>query len=287
MRNFRGILTGAAALVLVAGVASATEIDSVAGTVTFATDGSYTLTLADFNSALGTLTGATLYLFGSESISNLTLTNTAGGAGAAVAANAQTFDLTDQSNLLLNSANTANNADRYTNESLDIFDTGIGPGTATIPNPEAPLTLGGGYSLGTAVVCAQGTPTANCNSVSYTPPPVVDSNTDPVNGFTVGTGIGGVTGVVKDITGADLVNYIVGGPGVGAGTFNLAGTTKNLTTFSGGGGNINLGVNTNATFNAEIDYTYTVPGTTPEPATFALFSGALLAIGLYRKKTVR
>jgi len=240
MANFRGILTGAA--------------------------------LAKFDPSLGVLTGATLIFFGSDDVSSLTLTNTS--------ATSQTFDFTDSSNITFGATNSAHAADAFTGESLDIFDTGIGASTATLPTTPGPLTLGSDLTP----VCPESTPSAACSAVSYTPPDVIDSNTDPVNGFSIATGIGGVTGVVKNITGGDLLNYIGA-----ATTFTLGGATKNLTTFSGGGGNIALAINTNATVNAEIDYTYTVPGPpgTPEPATFALFSGALLAIGLYRKRAVR
>jgi len=248
-------------------LANAATISSVAGTVTFATDNTYTLTLSKFNTSLGTLTGATIYFFGSENLSQLHLGNTS--------STVETFDLVAISNILFGSTNTANSSDKYTNESLDLFDTGIGPGQSAFPTTPGPITLG----VAGSGTCPLGTPSSTCGSVNYTPPNLVINNTDAVYGFSVGTGLGGVTGVLKTLTLADaLANY------TGVGTFNLGGGTKSLTTFSGGGNNINLDVTSNATFNAEIDYQYTPSGGTPEPATMVLFGSGLLAVGLIRKR---
>jgi hypothetical protein len=274
MTNFRGILTGAAVAFLVAGVASADQIDSVSAIVSFATDGTYTLTLNDFNSSLGTLTGATLYLNGTETV-NFGLNNTA--------PTTQVFDVDATSNIVKGFANTASATDVYSAETLDVFDTGIGPGglggpdTAPVPVPPTTITLGGLGAPGVAANCPVNVPSATCSAIAYSQYSV--SNIRPAYGFASGTGLGGVDGVILNLS--DLSNYI------GAGTFALSGGTKSNITFQGGGNNIGQSINTTAAFQAEIDYTYTVPGTTPEPATFALFSGALLAIGLYRKKTVR
>jgi hypothetical protein len=188
----------------------------------------------------------------------------------------QTFDLLDTSNLNFTPGNSANSADKYSAEVLDLFDTGIGPGEAQYPTVSGPISLGGVGSP----ACPEYTPSAACNSVAYTPGDIVVRNIDPIYGLTTGVGLGGVDGVIENLSAADAnANYV----GVGD-TFTLTGTTENLTTFSGGGGNINLGLNTAATFQAEIDYTYTLSSSTPEPTTMVLMGGALLGLGLLGKR---
>jgi len=271
MTTLRRILLGLGAAALFCSVANADTLYSTSALVTFATDGSYTLTMAKFDTSLGNLTGATLYFYGAEDVSNLTLVNNS--------ASVQTFNLALQSNLAFNSGNTANNLDKYTGQNLDIFDTGVGPGTAQFPVASGPITLGPAGS-GT---CPEYLPSAGCNSISYTPPSLTVQNIDPVYGLTVGTGVNGVTGVTKNISGADLLHYAQLGPA----TFALTGSTHSFFSGDGGGNNIDQHVTTTARFQAEIDYTYTVPGpppSTPEPATLVLMGTALAGVGLLRKR---
>lgn len=243
------------------------------GLVTFTTDGSYTLTLPDFNTDGGayTLSSATLYFYAKNDVSSFALSN--------AALNAQTFNLYESANMTRNSTNSANSNDRYVNEVLDLFDTNIGPGLAQ-PNENFPGPIGLG-SVGSPA-CAEYNPNLTCSSVLFVPPDIVVSNTDAIYGFGTGTGTQGVFGVVKSITGSDLCNYTLGCNGTG--TFNLTGSTLTSETLTGGGGNINLGIATNATFEAEIDYTYSITSTTPEPTTMALLGGALLGLGLIGKR---
>jgi hypothetical protein len=163
MKAIRRLPIAVILLALGYGTANAETIDSVSALVTFPTDGSYSLTLPKFDPTICgapgcTLTGATLYFFGSDDLSKLTLSNSA--------SNAQAFNLLDTSNLNLDSGNSANSADAYTGEVLDLFDTGTGPGQAQYPTVSGPITLGPAGLPD----CPEYTPSATCNSVSYTPP---------------------------------------------------------------------------------------------------------------------
>jgi len=269
--------------------ANAATIFSTSAIVTFSTDGTYTLTMNKFdNTVTGcngcVLTGVGLFLYGAEDLSTLTLSNAAGassGSYTGPASGQQTFDAFAASNIVFGATNTANSADVYAGQVLDLFDTGLGATVglvgAPIPSPTGSITLGGNNGGANPVACAPGTPNANCTIVAYTPPDDIVSNIDAIYGFNVQTGAGGVTGVFKNVT-PHIASYI------GTGTFSIGGSTKSITTFSGGGNNISFGINDSATFQAEVDYTYFIPSGTPEPATILLMGGALVGVGLLRKR---
>jgi hypothetical protein len=203
--------------------------------------------LPKFNLVGDTLIGATIYFYAQENVNTLTLTNTASGV--------ETFTFLATSNATSNSSNSANNADKFGTETLTLF--------------SQSMILGGS---GTGP-CPESTPSSSCSSVSFTPPSLTATNLTV--GFPVGTGVDSLTGVTKNIMGADLANYI------GAGSFTLGGSSKSFTSFSGGGNNINPSIATTAQFSAEIDYTYTVPtppSSTPEPATMALTGSGFLGL---------
>ena len=77
--------------------------------------------------------------------------------------------------------------------------------------------------------------------------------------------------------------------GTGSVIFPIFTKTRTVTDLTGG--NLNLSQTTQGVAEATVTYTYSVATTTvpstPEPATFALFGGALLGLGLLRKRNVR
>ncbi len=267
MKNLRRILLTSAAALGIASVASANTISYVTTTPVNnqSTEVSYNLVLQKFDSSLGTLTGVTIYFYGTETSSTLDIKNNSGGT--------ITADAVASVNLTSSTTNTAFNSDRFLGENVTVFDTGLATNSAlgSCANSATPITGG-----------------ANCTQVTVLGGatnhygPITVANTDSPYGLTTGTGSLGTFGVVKtDTNSSNILNY------VGTGTFSLTGTTVNATTQSGAGGNFQFTQIANASFTAEVDYTYTVPTGTPEPATFALFGGALLGAGLLRKRILR
>jgi hypothetical protein len=258
MTTLRRILLTTSLAVAASSVASASPIIGFLSSPTTQgptnTDFSYSLSLPKFDPGtdgipLGsTLTGATIYFYAQENISTLTLTNTASGV--------ETFTYVATSNVTSLSSNSANNADKYATETLGLFSSGL-------------ITLGGNAMPACSPVNA---PSSGCSSVTYAPPGITVNN---LGVAATGTGVDHLTGVTKSISGVDLANYI------GATNFTLGGSTKSLTSFAGGGGNIALAQNTTAEFSAEIDYSYTVPApppSTPEPATMGMMGSGFLGL---------
>jgi hypothetical protein len=261
MMTLRRVLLGLGTAALVCSIASADTLysTSVAAPMSFTTDGNYTLTLNKFDSSLGNLTGATLYFYVTEDVTNLNFTNNTGSE--------QTLDIALTSKIT-NLTNSANSSDLYAVETLDIFDTGIGDGNAQLPASPGAITFAIGQSLSV--------------------PDQTIQNIDPTYaafyGYTVGTGadlVNPLTGVAKTISGSHLGSYVAS-PLVT--TFTLTGKTQSPFT---GIGTIPYTKTVNATFAAEIDYTYTLrppPSDTPEPTTLVLMGTALAGVGLLRKR---
>jgi hypothetical protein len=265
--NIRRILFTAISGAICTLAANAATVGYLSNVAAAPTDFGYTLTLQKFDpvavAALAgapsgvTLTGVQILFRGTINSTNLTIRNT-GTASI-------DFDAAVTSNLLFTSSNSANNADRFTFETLTLLDTGIGSalgscsaGATPPPGTCAPITLAGGASNNYA--------------------PITINNTDAAFGLTTNTGLLGLNGVLKNP--ATIASYVLNG----GGTFTLGGSTKSTLSLAGDGGNIQVTQATNGTFQAEVDYTYIINSGTPEPATMALLGGGLLAIGLLRKR---
>ncbi len=274
MTFIRRVLITAGLASALAGFASASSIEAFETEFPLSgsnpnTDFNYTLTLPDFNVAGATLTGVTIYLFAGEQTTNISIAN--------VGQVAQTnFDIDLTSNIASNLSNPLTNSATgnkvYNGLTLTVFDANnlnLGPGTGT-------------NAVG---ACPTGTPSTSCSSVTF--PNSTDNiikdpngnnppNNTNLDGFTIATGALGLTGAVLNDS-ANLGDYI------GSGTFTLSGATFGSSTISGAS-SISGTVISTGDLAAEVDYTYTVPGNTPEPTTMFLMGGALVGLGLIGKR---
>jgi hypothetical protein len=174
-----------------------------------------------------------------------------------------TFKVTDDiSNITLtNNSGTIQNSFDVASTSKTFFS---GAPEAGLWFPASPLTLtlfdSGLISLGNSGGnCVIATPTTSCQSVSYNPASVSGTSS---------------------YTGVNLALY------QGVGSFSINGATLAGTSFSGGGGNLQLNQTTTATFMGTVTYTYSA-SQAPEPATMSLFGGALLGIGFFARKRAK
>ena len=224
--------------------------DSIIQTGSFGpstTDFSWTINVNKFVLPVGYhVTGITMEITGAAASNPFTLTNNAAGT--------QTFGayFATAIGMFSNSADSTGVGAIF---SMPVFTSGGAPPFG----PAATITLGGNLA---PVPCANNTPSAACNSVSYT------------------TASGsGTTGLIN-VSSGNWANYL------GIGTVTFGGLTNSTTTFNGGGGNINLAQTTTASVGANLVFNYAldeVPGV-PEPATMTLMGVALLGIGLLRKR---
>ena len=235
MSTLRTMIKTTAMMVVASGISNAAVITFNASQGPQLTDFTFNLVLPKFDSSIGTLTGATIRFTAGNTVASLNLTNTS--------QTNQTFKYVSDADFLL-TGNTADSTLTTTDLLMHNFTT-VGF-----------ITLGPAGSG----VCPAATPSAACNSVSYTPAPV-SANTGDVAVITLG-------------------NYV----GIAGSTFTLSGFTSTSTTFTGGGGNVSSAQVTNGTASAIVTYTYSTPTGTPEPATMALMGTSLLGLALIGRR---
>jgi len=284
MKNLRRILLTSTLAVAVSGLASATTItynlvsdngttSTYTATETYSSGAVSTtsgtpsaLAQFDYFGNLGltgaTLTGATLYYGYTAQINSLSVTNNGATAGITVSlANAFSVDSgttlpsADLTNLL-SGANSGGGA--TLNQTVD---------TRSVPGfTNQNITAGGTYSI---------------------PSPTFLPASGEYNLMRI---LGAISGSNTSTTPVALTSSLY----TGTGFFDFG--ANDSVSFVGqivGGGSPNVTVTSNTQFSATstLVYTYTVadppPSSTPEPATFALFGGALLGAGLLRKRAVR
>ena len=145
------------------------------------TDFTYSITLPDFNPTLGTLTGVTIIFYAQENVSSVTMSN--GGTNTST-----NFTFSENSNVTSGFSNSA--------VATDVFS----GGRTLTPYSLGPITLGGTSAPTTN--CPDSTPSASCNTVTYSglnvEDDVVDSQTN--GGFATFTGTNGPGPVSGSLT---------------------------------------------------------------------------------------
>jgi hypothetical protein len=295
MKNFRRILLTSAAALGIASVASATTITGTAGTPSCTDNGTITtckvtvsgsttgnfqvgepttdypnatpelLQLSNFGSLgiTGTYVGAVLDFQFGNAVTNIAIKNNDAG--------------TDQATITINSLASLDSATTGLNSTdlLNVVSVAEGLGFTTSTRNATAFQYGLNklvYTSGNQVIFAgntfNGTNSSFTDNLSAgTSSTGSDFNTFPIT-------------LTTDLSGAG--SFVIGTNDILS--YNVAN--------NGGTGALNLGVQYNSSYNtaAAVTYTYTVtdpPSTAPEPATFALFGGALLGAGLLRKRIVR
>ncbi len=144
MKTLNKLISTAALMLVAAGMSNAASVTYTATQGPALTDFNISLVLSNFDTSLGTLTGATLKFTATDDIASLNLTNSSGAP--------QTFRYRSIADFIINS-NTNDGTLVVTDLPVTNFDSGF-------------ITLGPSGSG----ACAPATPSAACNSVAYAPP---------------------------------------------------------------------------------------------------------------------
>jgi hypothetical protein len=252
MRIMRRVLITTTAVLTLCGFASAATIfETFTPSITSQTTDflNSVLGVAQFNASWGTLTDISIS-FSSSFTTTLTVTNSA----------LTTSSGTDQAEVEV-----------FVDDAA--FSACSTPVVCVAPNP--PLSSNGHFDVGSPLgVQLDYTSSKQAYSLAAGQTTTLASATGSSPTFTID-----LNSTTKPSTWLAIVAEFTG-----TGTTNLDAATYTTTNLANTGGNTSSSQVTTASVIGNVTYTYTLPSSTPEPATLFLMGSALVGVGLFRKR---
>jgi len=278
MKNFRRILLASSLALAATGLASANTIGTASCTGTVLLTCTITETAVGGPSTLNVSTGNGLISF--DKFGNLGIAGTLTGTSLYVG-----FQTTTNSLSAKNNATDTTDATTFTFGYNNQF--AFDPASTLASADTTALNTGLGVAAGSTFLIKPGASIANQAIASGATFSIPNPVSAPTTGYYSLFGEANLCGLGTTSTSQCALS----GDYSGAGTFSVGilDTAQYVSQITGTG-TLNLTVLASSVMNevGSVTYTYTVnTAATPEPATFALFGGALLGAGLLRKRMVR